>query len=101
MEKSSRTLPASHRQRRTMLTAAQVAETYFLESRHMLLELAAHLDRYDAATARDAVIGGNGRPSDESGARKIARLREALAILASPAGNRERTVALLELFAQD
>ena len=101
MKESSRSLPSSHRQRRTMLTAAQVAETYFLESRHMLLELAAHLDRYDAAAARDAAGGGNGRPSDESGARKIERLREALAILASSAGNRERTVALLELFARD
>ena len=35
-----------------MLTPAQVAETYFLESRHQLLEIAAYLDRYDAAVAR-------------------------------------------------
>jgi hypothetical protein len=31
----------------------------------------------------------------------MARLREAVALLASPRTDRERTVALLELFAQD
>ncbi len=82
---------------RTMLDAAQVAENYFLESRHMLLEIAAHFDRYDAALARDAG-GGEGR---SAGAGKMARLREAIAVLAAPAAGRERTVALLELFARE
>ena len=59
----------------------------------MLLEIAAHFDRYDAAVAREA--GGAG------GAARMARLREAVALLASPRTDRERTVALLELFAQD
>jgi hypothetical protein len=79
----------------TMLTAAKVAEDYFLESRHMLLEIAAHFDRYDAAAARET--GGTG----QGGAAKMARLREALAILAAPRADHERTVALLELFAHD
>lgn len=89
-----------------MLTAAQVAENYFLESRHMLLEVAAHFDRYDAARAReDAAPGGAGRANGhaaaaDAAARKLAVLREALAIVADPAPREERTVALLELFAR-
>lgn len=84
-----------------MLSPAQVAETYFLESRHMLLELAAHFDRYEAALARQT----HGRAAAEEpaagrAAAQMARLREALEIVArSPAGS-ERTVALLELFAR-
>jgi len=85
-----------------MLTAAHVSENYFLESRHMLLEIAAHFDRYDAAVAREAGAMMNGRtaaPPGEDG--RMTRLREALAILAAPRPDGERTVALLELFAQD
>lgn len=85
-----------------MLSAAQVAENYFLESRHMLLEIAAHFDRYDAAVAREAGGMGNGRataPHDADG--RMKRLREAIAILAAARADRERTVALLELFAKD
>jgi hypothetical protein len=78
-----------------MLTATQAAENYFLESRHMLLEIAAHFDRYDAAAARSSNGKGAG------GADKMTRLREAIAILAAPRADRERTVALLELFAKD
>jgi hypothetical protein len=78
-----------------MLTAAQVAENYFLESRHMLLEIAAHFDRYDAAVAREA--GGAG----QGGAGRMARLREAIAMLADPRHDGERTEAMLELFAKD
>jgi hypothetical protein len=82
-----------------MLSAAQVAENYFLESRHMLLEVAAHLDRYDAAVAREPSPAA-GRAGADAAARKLAILRAALAIVADPAPSRERTVALLELFAQ-
>ena len=82
-----------------MLTATQAAENYFLESRHMLLEIAAHFDRYDVAAAREAGGSSNGRGA--GGADKMTRLREALAILAAPRADRERTVALLELFAKD
>ena len=85
-----------------MLSAAQVAETYFLESRHMLLEIAAHFDRYEAALAREAGGTGNGRAAaGQDGQGRMARLREAIAILSSPTADRERTVALLELFAKD
>jgi hypothetical protein len=77
-----------------MLSPDQVVETYFLESRHQLLEIAAHLDRLDAAGARE------GHGPGAAAAAKLAVLKEALALLAAerPAG--ERTVALLELFAK-
>ncbi len=85
-----------------MLSAAQVAETYFLESRHMLLEIAAHFDRYDAAVVREAGGTGSGGSALRQGVTgSMARLREAVAILAAPHADRERTVALLELFAKD
>ena len=85
-----------------MLSAAQVAENYFLESRHMLLEVAAYFDRYDAAAARESGGIVNGRTaSGQGGTGSMGRLREAVAILAAPHADRERTVALLELFAKD
>ena len=79
-----------------MLSASQVVDTYFLEARHQLLEIAALLDRHDAAVARGAATGGNGRPTADA---RITALRRALEILAEPQADRERTVALLELFA--
>ena len=78
-----------------MLTPAQVAETYFLESRHQLLEIAAYLDRYDAAVARSG--GSNGQAAADE--KKLALLRRALEIVAEQKPAKERTVALLELFA--
>jgi len=78
-----------------MLTPAQISETYFLESRHQLLEIAAYLDRYDAAVARD---GGQSGPADAE--KKLALIRQALAIVAETKPTQERTVALLDLFAK-
>ena len=78
-----------------MLTPQQVVETYFLEARHQLLEIAALLDRHDAAVAH---AGANGRPGAADA--KLAALREALAILAAERSGQERTVSLLELFAR-
>jgi len=77
-----------------MLTPSQVAENYFLESRHQLLEIAAYLDRYDAAVGRSG--GRNGQAADD---RKFAMIRRALEIVAEQKPAQERTVALLELFA--
>jgi hypothetical protein len=77
-----------------MLTPKQVIDAYFLEARHQLLEVAALLDRYDAAAAR---AGGPGRPDGDP---RLAALREALAVLADRAPAGERTVTLLELFAK-
>ncbi|MEI8227490.1 MAG: hypothetical protein WCH77_04415 [Planctomycetota bacterium] len=78
-----------------MLTPAQVAETYFLESRHQLLEIAAYLDRYDAAVARSGCSNGQAAADEK----KLALLRRALEIVAEQKPATERTVALLELFA--
>ena len=74
-----------------MLTPPQVLENYFLESRHQILEIAAMMDRYDAAVQRS---GGSAAT-----AQKIDLLRKALAIAAEPKPAGDRTVALLELFA--
>ena len=78
-----------------MLTARQTVDTSFLEARHMLLEIAALLDRHDAAAARDG-----GRGADGDAAERLAALREALGILAADGCGGERTVRLLELFAR-
>lgn len=76
-----------------MLTPPQVVDTYFLESRHQILEIAALMDRYDAAVERSGAGGG------DAAERKLEVLRRALAIAADPRPAGERTVALLELFA--
>ena len=78
-----------------MLTPAQVAENYFLESRHQLLEIAAYLDRYDAAVARSGDRNGQAAADDK----KLAVIRRALEIVAAQKPSQERTIALLELFA--
>jgi hypothetical protein len=77
-----------------MLSPQQVVDTYFLEARHMLLEIAALLDRHDAAVARTGDDGGR------AVAAKLATLREALAVLQRQPAAGERTVELLELFAK-
>lgn len=83
-----------------MLSPAQVAETYFLESRHMLLELAAHFDRYEAALARQTNGQTAAGQAADRASGQMGRLREALEIVARSAPGSERTVALLELFAR-
>ena len=75
-----------------MLSPEQVIDAYFLEARHQLLEVAALLDRYDAAVGRS---GGNGAADT-----RLRAIRAALAVLADRGVGGERTVALLELFAQ-
>ncbi|MEM9283497.1 MAG: hypothetical protein AAGA96_16865 [Verrucomicrobiota bacterium] len=76
-----------------MLSSTEILERYYLEARRDLLEIAALLDRYDAAIERD------GAPAVEE--EKLTMLRRALTQLADPTlheGN--RTAALLELFAE-
>jgi len=77
-----------------MLSPDQVVEAYFLEARHQLLEIAALLDRHDAAVARE------GHGSSPAGDAKLATLRQAIATLANDRPASERTVALLELFSR-
>jgi hypothetical protein len=77
-----------------MLSPDQVVEAYFLEARHQLLEVAALLDRHDAAVARE------GRGAGPTAAAKLAVLRQAIAALGDDRPVQERTVALLEIFAR-
>ncbi len=77
-----------------MLSPDQVVEASFLEARHQLLEVAALLDRHDAAVNR------TGRDVGAGGAAKLGVLREALEALCVPRPSQERTVTLLELFAK-
>ncbi|MBM4010940.1 MAG: hypothetical protein ACKO4Z_13140 [Planctomycetota bacterium] len=76
-----------------MLSPDQVVETYFLEARHQLLEVAALLDRLDAAVARED------RPPGVQAAGKVAVLRQAITALGVEGSPTDRTVKLLELFA--
>ncbi|MBP84615.1 MAG: hypothetical protein CMO61_12285 [Verrucomicrobiales bacterium] len=76
-----------------MLSPTQILDQYYLEARRDLLEIAALLDRYDAARLRDGADDGNHVQRDI--------LRRALTHLAdseTPSG--ERTSTLLELFAE-
>ena len=77
-----------------MLSPDQVIDASFLEARHMLLEIAALLDRHDAAVVRGGSAGGG------QTAAKLAALRDALAVLREERPARERTIALLERFAE-
>jgi hypothetical protein len=74
-----------------MLTPQQVIDTYYLESRFDLLEIAAMLDRHDFATER------TGAPANDTA--KLDCLRNALAMMADPAPSTDRAERLLHLFA--
>jgi len=71
-----------------MQTAKQVLDTYFLDMRHALLEVAAMFDRYDAARRR------TGEGDDDFRRRK---LQDAVCILAE-GGYENRAENLLNLF---
>ena len=74
-----------------MLNPQQVIETYFLENRYMLLELAAFLDRYDFAVAKQGGLVAN--------AEKLAVIRQSLQVLYGNASDTPRVEQLLELLA--
>lgn len=76
-----------------MLTPDQILDQYYLEARRDLLEIAALLDRYDAAVERDGSPASDGE--------KLTILRRALTHLSdSEDTSGERTKTLLELFAE-
>lgn len=76
-----------------MLSPHQVVEKDYLEHRYMLLEIAAYLDRYDAALQRTGEVPV-GIPA------KLKMIDQALAVLRAPASQKGRTYDLLELFAK-
>jgi len=77
-----------------MLAPNQVMDAYFLDVRSMILEIAAALDRYDAAAERVA----SGGADDDPRRRKI---HEAVRILASPGSRDDRVERILLLFSDD
>lgn len=76
-----------------MLSPKEVLDTYYLETRRDLLELAALIDRYDAAVARD----GNPPVVEDE---KLLMLRRALAHLADADAPENRAKHLLEMFSE-
>lgn len=66
------------------MTAQQVLDTYFLEARCKLIEVAAMLDRVDRAADRKAIAGDA----------RLAFIRDALKILESDAPNRAEQIEL-------
>lgn len=74
-----------------MLTAKQVLDEHFLDTRCMLLEIAATLDRHDAACARAA---GEADPGDP----RLEKIYRSLGILADENAGPNRAERLLSLF---
>jgi hypothetical protein len=74
-----------------MLNADQVLDRYFLDTRCMLVEIAATLDRYDAALKRGAAAAGTDNP-------RLEKLYQSLGILADRGAGPNRAEQLLALF---
>lgn len=74
-----------------MLKPQQVIESYFLENRHMLLEIAAFLDRYDIAAARQGEHATNQA--------KLDVILQSLEVLRASNADTPRVERLLELLA--
>ena len=68
-----------------MLTAQKVLDHYFLETRCMLLEIGATLDRFD-------------RAPDRAGDERLEKIYRSLAILAERETTADRSERLLNLF---
>jgi hypothetical protein len=76
-----------------MLNSSEVLDHYFLDTRCMLLEIAATLDRYDAAIAREA-----DGPTDTDD--RLEQLHQALHVLAARDATADRAERLLHLFSE-
>jgi hypothetical protein len=72
-----------------MLTADQVIENYYLDTRCMLIEIASILDNYDRAAER-----GGGSADDD----RIDQIYQALTLLADRESQADRSERLLNLF---
>ena len=75
-----------------MQTATELLDREFLDTRCMLIEIAAGLDRIDRAARRDG-----GRLQDA----RLNLIYKALALLAEPSANDNRSEQLLMLFTDD
>ena len=74
-----------------MQTADQVLDAYFLDSRCMLIEIAAVLDRYDAALQRAGAPAGDSPP-------RLEKLYQSLALLTDRKAAANRAEQLLRVF---
>ena len=74
-----------------MLSAPEVLDRYYLETRCQLLEVAATFDRLDLAAGRDADESVHGDP-------RLERLRTTLDMLADRDATPDRAERLLRLF---
>jgi hypothetical protein len=72
-----------------MLNAEQVLDEYFLDARCMLIEIAATLDRYDAAGEREGTPPASPR---------LDQIYQSLGILADRQSGSNRAEQLLTLF---
>ena len=76
-----------------MLTAGEVLDTYYLDVRCMLLEMAATLDRFDLAAESD---GNDGVDTDG----RLQRIYDSLDLLAQRKTTPDRVERLLNLFSE-
>ena len=74
-----------------MLTADKVLDHYFLDTRCMLVEIAAVLDRFDRAAEREP---GCAASEDD----RLDRIYQALTLLAEREATADRSERLLNLF---
>jgi hypothetical protein len=74
-----------------MLKPTNVMDHYYLESRCMLIELAATLDRYDRASTAES----SGAVGEDP---RLGQLYASLALLADKNGSPNRAERLLQLF---
>ena len=73
-----------------MLSAERVLDEYFLDTRCMLLEIAATLDRHDVSVSRD----GSGDGADP----RLEKLRQAIEMLGGREAQTDRAEKLLRFF---
>ncbi len=76
-----------------MLTAGEVLDTYYLDVRCMLLEIAATLDRFDLAAKSD---GNDAADADE----RLQRLYDSLDLLTQRKTTPDRAERLLNQFSE-
>lgn len=74
-----------------MLSAGEVLDTYFLDTRCMLLEIAATMDRLDHAVKA-------GSDQSRTGDLRLQKIQESLSLLAEKGTTPDRAERLLNLF---
>ena len=84
-----------------MLTTGEVVDTYYLDVRCMLLEIAATLDRLDRADVEDDGSSVVGRSPDRHTDERIEQIYESLELLAEREATPDRSERLLNLFSDN